>query len=274
MNAVTMRPEEICADLLARVRAERPLVHNITNWVVTNVTANATLAIGASPVMAHAIEEVADMVRAAGALVLNIGTLTRDVVDAMLLAGRKANELSIPIVLDPVGAGATPMRTDSSLRILRELKVQMLRGNAAEIGVLAGVGGDIRGVDARSGASDPAGLASRTANMYSCTCAVTGKTDYVSDGTRLAEVDNGHPLLTVVTGTGCMATSIIGAFAAVTDDRFWAATAGLVCFGVAAEDAADGATGPGSFQARLFDSLYGLTPERVRERARVRVSRG
>ncbi|MCR4398695.1 MAG: hydroxyethylthiazole kinase [Firmicutes bacterium] len=267
-----MNAGEICARLLEDVRGARPLVHNITNWVVTNVTANITLAIGASPVMAHAAEEVEDMVRFAGALVLNIGTLTPDIVDAMVLAGKRANALGIPVVLDPVGAGATPLRTESARRILSEVRVSVLRGNAAEIGILGGFGGDIKGVDSRSGAKDPRLLAADVAKSFDCVTAVTGKTDYISDGKVVLTVDNGHEMLTRVTGTGCMATSVIGAFASVTKDYAWASAAALACYGIAAEIAAENSRGPGSFQAALFDAVYNLTPALVRERARVAVA--
>ncbi len=260
-----------CAELLEKVRQGRPLVHHITNWVVTNVTANATLAIGASPVMAHAIEEAADMVRAARALVLNIGTLTPAVVDAMVAAGKQADSMGVPVVLDPVGVGATPLRTSSAKRILDEVRVSVVRGNAAEMGILGGLGGEVKGVDSYSAAAAPDALARAVARRYACTAAVTGRTDYVSDGARLAMVDNGHPMLTCVTGTGCMATALIGAFAAVSGDGFWASVAALVCFGIAAEIAASRSAGPGSFQVALMDAIYGLTPESVSAHARVSV---
>lgn len=267
-----LNPAETCAKLLNDVRSARPLVHNITNWVVTNITANVTLAVGASPVMAHAVEEAADMVRCANALVLNIGTLTPDIVRAMVSAGKQANSLGIPVVLDPVGVGATPLRTDSARRILGEVRVSILRGNAAEIGILGGLGGEIKGVDSCGGTADPEILASTVAKAFGCVTAVTGPTDFVSDGRRLARVDNGHSLLTCVTGTGCMATSVTGAFAAVTGDYLWAATAALACYGLAAEIAASECAGPGSFQVALIDSIYNLTPALVCRRARVTVS--
>jgi len=260
---------EQLAKLLQHVRERRPLVHNITNLVVTNVTANATLAIGASPVMSHAIEEVADMVQAAGALVLNIGTLDPDLVEAMVVAGKKANELGIPVVLDPVGAGATPLRTQAVRRIIDEVEVAILRGNASEVAIVGGHGGAIKGVDAVQSDHDMAELARTTARELGCVVAVTGEIDYVSDGEVTNSIGNGHPLMSFVTGTGCMATSVTGAWAAVTDDMLLAATGALACFGLAGERAAERAEGPGSFQAALFDELYGLTAGDLKSGARV-----
>jgi hydroxyethylthiazole kinase len=252
-----------------RVRERRPLVHQITNLVVMNPTANATLAIGASPVMAHARQEVADMVALAGALVLNTGTLEPDWIEAMLLAGRRANELGVPVVLDPVGAGATTYRTETNLMLLSELAIAVLRGNAGEIGALTGAGGAVRGVDSVEGVTDPLRVAAAGALRWSTTVAITGARDVLSDGTRGVAVDNGHPLLSVVTGTGCMATAMIGAFAAVEEDRLVAAASALAVYGLAAEGAAETARGPGTFQAALFDSLHALTPEEAEAGVRI-----
>ena len=247
------------AELLERIRRERPLIHHITNFVVMNDTANVTLALGALPVMAHSKEEVAEMVGMAGALVLNPGTLSPEWVESMLIAGKKANELGIPIVLDPVGAGATRFRTESNLRLLEELQIAVLRGNPGEIGALAGVGGQVKGVESLSELEEPLEVARILAARYKTTVAITGKRDIVSDGERAIAVDNGHPMLKTITGTGCMATTAIAAFAAVECDFLLATAAGLVCFGLAGELAAIGAKGPGSFKTALFDGLYNLS---------------
>jgi len=260
---------ERIAELLEGVRRQRPLLHHITNFVVMNDTANLTLALGALPVMAHAREEVAEMVGMAGALVLNPGTLTPQWVDSMLVAGRRANELGIPIVLDPVGAGATGLRTESNLRLLEELDIAVLRGNPGEIGALAGIGGKVKGVESIGELADPLQVARSMAVRFETTVAITGKRDIVSDGQRAMAVDNGHIMLKTITGTGCMATTAIAAFAAVEEDRLLAAAAGLVCFGLAAELAAAHAKGPGSFKVALFDALHNLTAEQVREGAKV-----
>jgi hydroxyethylthiazole kinase len=257
-------------DTLRRVRAAKPLVHQITNYVVMNETANATLALGALPVMAHAREEVEEMVGLAGALVINIGTLSPAWVEAMLAAGRAAGERGIPVVVDPVGAGATRYRTDTSMRLLDEVDVTILRGNAGEIATLVGVEAEVRGVESIAAGDDPAHLAREAAASLGVVAAVTGPVDHVSDGARVLAVANGDPLLGTVSGTGCMSTAITGAFAAsALDDPLRAATEALVAFGVAGEDAAVGARGPGSFHAGLYDALYNLDPGSLDGRARV-----
>lgn len=251
------------AELLNKVREQKPLVHNITNVVVTNICANALLQIGALPVMSHAREEVEEMVGAAGALALNIGTLTPALVEAMILAGQRANKLGVPVVFDPVGAGATRLRTDSSQRILKEVKVEILRGNSAEISILAGSGGEIKGVEAVGTQVDPAVVVRELAAKNKQVVAVTGKRDFISDGQRTVAVDNGHQMMSSITGTGCMSTAVIGAFAAVEPDYLLATAAALVCYGLAGEKAAAISSGPGSFQVAFFDSLYSLQPEDV-----------
>jgi hydroxyethylthiazole kinase len=258
-------------EALERIRAQKPLVHHITNLVVMSDTANVTLLVGALPVMAHAREEVADMVNLAGALVLNPGTLEPDWVEAMILAGRRANERGIPVVLDPVGAGATPYRTQTNLRLLRELRVAIVRGNAGEIGTLSGAGGVVRGVESIVGVEDPVAVAQNSARRWGAAVAITGKRDIVGDGERALGVDNGHPWLTAVVGTGCMSTTMVAAFAAVEADPLVAAAGGLACFGLAAERAAREARGPASFKDALFDALYQLTPDQLAEGARVAV---
>ncbi len=252
---------------LARLRAEKPLIHQITNYVVMNETANATLALGALPVMAHAPQEVEEMAAAAGALVLNIGTLSEGWIDAMLLAGKAARG---PIVLDPVGAGATRYRTETAKRLLDELDIAVVRGNAAEIATLAGREAEIRGVESIGAADTGRELAAEAAQSLGTVAAVTGATDFVSDGERVIAVANGHELLGTVSGTGCMATAVTGAFlAAKPDASLEAAAEALVTFGVAGEDAARGANGPGTFHAALYDALYNLDPATLDERARL-----
>ena len=255
---------------LARIRETKPLVHQITNYVVMNETANATLALGALPVMAHAQEEVEEMVGLAGALAINIGTLSPHWVDAMLAAGRAANARGVPIVLDPVGAGATRYRTETSKRLLDELDVAVLRGNAGEVATLVGVEAEVRGVESIGGAGDPAELAQQAARALGVVAAVTGPVDHVSDGERTLAVANGHELLGAVTGTGCMSTAMTGCFLAVRPEEPLAAAAeALAAFGVAAEDAAAEARGPGSFHAGLYDALAALDPETLDGRARI-----
>ena len=255
---------------LAAIRERKPLVHQITNYVVMNETANATLALGALPVMAHAKEEVEEMASVAGALVLNIGTLSEHWIEAMLLAAKAANRAGVPVVLDPVGAGATTLRTETARRILSDTEVAVVRGNAAEVATLAGREAEIRGVESIGATDSGADLARAAAAALGCVAAVTGPVDHVSDGGSVVEIDNGHELLGMVSGTGCMATAITGCFLAVAPDRpLEAAAEALVAFGIAGEEASRGAKGPGTFHAALYDALYNLDPATIDDRARV-----
>ena len=255
---------------LRALRETRPLVHQITNYVVMNETANATLALGALPVMAHAREEVEEMASHAGALVLNIGTLSEHWVEAMLLAGGAANAAGAPVVLDPVGAGATRYRTETAKRLLSELDIAVVRGNAAEVATLAGEEAEIRGVESIATGGSGLELARAAALELGVAVAVTGPVDFVSDGERVYSVANGHALMGTVSGTGCMATAVTGAFLAVRADApVEAAAEALVAFGIAGEDAAAGARGPGTFHAALYDALYNLDPAALDSRARV-----
>jgi len=255
---------------LRALREAKPLVHQITNYVVMNETANATLALGALPVMAHAREEVEEMVGLAGALVLNIGTLSPHWVDAMLAAGKGANARGMPVVLDPVGAGATSYRTETAKRILDEVDVTVLRGNAGEVATLLGVEAEVRGVESIGAGGEPAELARGAAKTLGVVASVTGPIDHVSDGETVLAVANGHELLGAVTGTGCMSSAITGCFlAARPDDALAAAAEALAAFGVAGEDAARDAKGPGSFHVNLYDALAALDPDTLDGRARI-----
>jgi hydroxyethylthiazole kinase len=255
---------------LRELRERKPLVHQITNYVVMNETANATLAIGALPVMAHAREEVEEMVGLASALVLNIGTLSEDWIEAMLLAGRAASTRAIPIVLDPVGAGATAYRTDTARKILGEVHVTVLRGNAGEVATLVGAEAEVRGVESMAVGLEPSQLAAEAARQLGLVASVTGPVDYVSDGERVLAVANGHPLLAAVTGTGCISSALSGCFlAALPEAPLEAAAEALAALGVAAEDAAAGAEGPGTFHARLYDALAALDPATLDGRAHI-----
>jgi hydroxyethylthiazole kinase len=255
---------------LAELRSTKPLVHQITNYVVMNETANATLALGALPVMAHAREEVEEMTGIASALVLNIGTLSEHWIEAMLLAGKAAARRGIPIVLDPVGAGATRYRTETARRILDEVDVTVLRGNAGEVATLVGVAAEVRGVESLGAGGDPAELAREAARRLGLVASVTGPVDNVSDGARVIKVANGHELLGAVSGTGCMSSALTGCFlAAKPSAPLEAAAEALAAFGVAGEDAAAGANGPGSFHAALYDALWNLDPATLDARIRV-----
>lgn len=254
---------------LQNLREKQPLVHNITNFVVMNVTANALLALGASPVMAHAQNEVEDMVTFAGALVLNIGTLTDDWVEVMILAGRKANAIGVPVILDPVGSGATPLRTRSAKRILDEVRVAVIRGNASEILSLRDASSQTKGVDSLNTVDEAGEIAQTLAQELNTCLAITGPVDWVTDGQRVLRVANGHPLMARITGTGCTATAICGAFMAVDSDVVQAVAAGLACWGLAGEWSARENDAPGSMMVGMLDALYRLTPDEFTAQARV-----
>jgi hydroxyethylthiazole kinase len=254
---------------LQAIRRQKPLIHNITNYVVMNVTANALLSMGASPVMAHAVEEVGEMVAYAGALVLNIGTLSDTWYQGMRVAGKRATELGTPIVLDPVGAGATALRTRTAKAIIEQVNVTTIRGNASEILALRHTDTQTKGVDAMHSVNDAAESAKLLAGELDKTLAITGVTDLVTDGRQIIRIENGHPLMACVTGTGCMASAIVGAFLAVDKDPVSATATALAYFGLAGEIAAENAQAPGSFMVALLDSLYTITPEMLGERAKL-----
>lgn len=254
-----------------KIKQQKPLVHHITNGVTISECANITLCFGALPVMAHALEEVADMVRLAGALVLNIGTLTPLQVEAMIRAGKEANRLGIPVILDPVGVGATQLRTETALRLLELIEISILKGNSAEIAVLAGLEAVVRGVEAGEIEGDLTQGAKLLAKKYGLVVVATGIEDLVTDGEHLARVENGHPLMGSVVGTGCMGASVAGAFAAVEPDLFKAALSALASFGIVGELASEGnPLGPGSFKARFFDCAAELNPELLETMLKVR----
>ena len=242
--------------LFSHVRETGPLVHHITNLVVANDTANLTIGLGASPVMAYAPEEAGEMAALAQALLLNIGTLSASEVDSMLIAGRAANAAGVPVILDPVGAGATRFRTETALRLLADLDIAVLRGNRGEIGALGGSGA-MRGVDA-VGTEDPELVARAAFERFGVTVAVTGATDVVVGPGVIYSVANGSPLLSRITGSGCMATTAIAvaiAGTAVTTAGGHAlpVALGLATYGLAAERAAAGSPGPATFRTRLLD---------------------
>lgn len=249
-----------------RIRAAAPLVHNITNYVVMNATANALLAIGASPVMAHAEEEVAEMAALAKALVINIGTLSRVWVHSMIEAERAAHAKHVPIVLDPVGAGATRFRTETAHRLLGEAPVTIVRANASEVRALCTPDHLTKGVDSVHGSEQALDAARALAARYGCVVAVSGATDLVISGETVIRIHNGHPMMPRVTGLGCTATALAGAFAAVNPSPLRAAAHAMAVMGIAGELAAKNCPGPGTFQVRFPDALYQLREPDIRER--------
>ncbi|MBC7334327.1 MAG: hydroxyethylthiazole kinase [Actinobacteria bacterium] len=248
-------------DLLSRIKKQKPLVHHITNWVTIYDCANITRAIGALPVMAHAEEEVEEMASIASAVVLNIGTLTTNLVKSMILAAKKANEKGIPVVLDAVGVGATTLRTRKAEEILDSVKVSVLKGNASEIATLAGVEAETKGVEAMSVKGNPVEIARRLAKEKDLTVVITGKEDVISNSKKTYICKNGHPMLGSFVGTGCMVASVLGAFCAVEKDYSFASSLALCCFGIAGEIAAtpvSSVKGPGSYKIRFFDEMSSI----------------
>lgn len=266
-----MKWEGDIADALDAVRMQQPLVHNITNYVVMNSTANALLAIGASPIMAHAIEEVEDLVAISNALVLNIGTLSHAWTEAMLLAGMRARENGLPVVLDPVGAGASRFRTETARNLVSQVRPTILRGNASEILALGDEADGARGVDAQHTVDQARLTAVRLARTFNLTVSVSGAEDYVTNGRIECRIRNGHPLMSRITGSGCTASAITGAFAAVASEPILAAASALVVLGLAGEWAAQQTTRPGSYAIALIDGLDAVTSEDVRTGARIEV---
>jgi hydroxyethylthiazole kinase len=262
--------EAFLSERLELIAMRKPLVHHITNFVVMNETANVTLCMGALPVMAHAREEVEEMASQAGALVLNMGTPYPDLDEAMIAAGKAANRAGVPVVLDPVGAGATSYRTRIAKRLVEEIRFAAIRGNAAEMAVLAGVEAEIRGVESISTGGNTAEVARILASDLGCVAAVTGEVDVVSDGSRMVRISNGHPLLGKVTGTGCMATTAVAVFLASGQPFLEAASAALAFFGLAGERAAaSSGDRPGTFHVELYNALHELAVERSPEGLKV-----
>ncbi|MBP1708450.1 MAG: hydroxyethylthiazole kinase, partial [Deltaproteobacteria bacterium] len=233
------------ANVLDQVRLRQPVVHAITNTITASDVANVIRAIGARPIMAVAVEEVEEIVSRADALVLNLGTPTPERVTAMLLAGRQANSLGKPVVFDPVGVTASRFRFDSALRIVSELRLAVIKGNRAEVGRLAGMEGELRGLDAVAGPTDLLAAANALSLKSGTVIAVSGERDLIAGNGQAIMVENGHPLMGRVTGTGCMLAAIIAAFAAVEPDVMAATVAAVACFGVAGERAGHGGVGPG-----------------------------
>lgn len=263
-------------EALEAVRSKKPLVNHITNYVTANDCANITLAIGASPIMADDIRESGKITSMSSALVLNTGTLGEQVIQSMMAAGKKANELKIPVVLDPVGVGASELRNQTVERILQKVKISVLRGNISEIRYVAGFGASTKGVDASDadiggGLDAVRNIAETAARKLGCTVAATGETDIISDGKRTLLIRNGTRLLAGVTGTGCMCTSLVGAFSGAVEDPMIAAAGGVLSMSIAGEIAAEkaGEAGSGSFHIAVIDAVSRMKAETLMERAKI-----
>lgn len=249
-------------DCLSAIRQEKPLIHNITNIVVANFSANGLLALGASPAMANAPEEVEEMASHADALVLNIGTCTSEQVNAMCRAGKAANKKGIPVILDPVAVGATNFRKNAIQQILTEIDIAIIRGNTGEIAYLGELNVKIKGADALLDKITP-DIAMETAKRHNAIVVATGKTDIITDGENYTLCKNGISMLPYVTGSGCLLTAVIGAFVSVSDDGYQGAVQAVTSYGVAAELAWKEAQGPGTFLSVFLDKLYQITNETV-----------
>lgn len=268
-------------ELLKKLKEKKPLVHNITNYVTVNDCANILLAIGASPIMADDLREAADITSISSALVLNIGTLNERTIESMISSGKKANELNIPVVFDPVGAGASTFRNEATKRILDEVKIDVLRGNMSEIKFIAGLSSETKGVDASEsdikGGNEAGIRASQDlARKYKCVTAITGVTDIVSDGEKTAILENGTKMLSKVTGTGCMTTALVGGFLGACESKkehFIAAISGILSMSICGEIAQEkaGKIGMGSFRIAIMDAISNLNADEILTMAKVKL---
>lgn len=265
--------------LLNRLKNKKPLIHNITNYVTVNDCANILLAIGASPIMADDLKEAADITSIASALVINIGTLNERTIESMIASGKRANELNIPVVLDPVGAGASSFRNETTKRILEEIKISVLRGNMSEIKFIAGLECETKGVDAsesdlKSDSDEGIIVAKSLAKRFNCTVAITGVYDIVSDGEKSLTIENGTKMLSNVTGTGCMTTALVGGYLGACEtkeDLFIAAISGIVSMGICGEIAEEraGNIGLGSFHMAIIDAVSNLDEDILLNRNKI-----
>lgn len=258
-------------DNIDKVRGSAPVVHSITNYVVMNSTANALLSAGASPIMAHAKEELEELIKISGALVLNIGTLSPEWIESMRMGASIAAANYKPVIIDPVGAGASMLRTETARSLLEEGGISVVRGNASEIMALAGTGTSTRGVDSCHDSSEAEKSALALARKYRCVVAVSGCTDVVTDGEAVYTVRGGSEYMALVTGMGCIATAICGAHMAISEDSFAAAVSGMGCMAAAGGLAEVASNGPGTFAVQFIDALHKMTENDINRLVEVRV---
>ena len=260
---------EMCekvSKLVNQVREKNPLVHHITNYVTVNDCANITLAIGGSPVMADDINEAAEMTSVASALVINIGTLNSRTIESMMASGKRANELGIPVVLDPVGVGATAFRTKTTENLIKNIKFSVVRGNYSEIKILAGEMAKLKGVDSTGSEEGAEKIALSLSKKLNCIIAITGARDVISDGSRICIIENGNSMLSKITGTGCMATSLIGSFCGASSDYYLSTIAAITAMGIAGEKSFEALavkTYLGDFKTFILNAIASLTEEDI-----------
>ncbi|KGX87215.1 hydroxyethylthiazole kinase [Pontibacillus litoralis] len=255
-------------ELLTTLRKKNPLIHNLTNEVVTNFTANGLYALGASPVMSKAPEEAAEMASIADGVLINIGTLTANEVKAMKAAGKKANELNIPVVLDPVGVAATPYRKQVCMELLKDIHFTAIRGNAGEIATLIDQPWEARGVDS-SDDGDVVALAQTATKQLNTLILLTGKMDVIAYKEETIVCHNGSPMLATITGSGCLLGSVLTAFLTLEGEVVDKATAAITTYTIASEQAVDKAEGPGSFHVYFLDALAAVDEQQIHQHARV-----
>lgn len=266
--------ETILTDIFSRVRKKVPVVHHITNNVTMNDCANIVSAIGGSPIMAVEPNEMKDIISFSNALVVNIGTLTENKINSILMAGKYANELNIPVILDPVGAGATSFRFEAVQKLISEIKFSVIKGNMSEIKTLAGLKVSSKGVDNDTDDNQGDIIVKNFAKSLNCTICATGKVDMLSDGEKVILCHNGHEYLSSISGTGCMTGSLIGAFCGVTSDYLLAAVTGISVMGIAGEKAYESLKtdeGIGTYKLRIFDYINLMSMNKVNMKGVVRV---
>jgi len=249
-------------DYIAEIRERQPLIYNITNEVATNFAANGLIAIGASPAHSHTPKEAEENGGNADAVVINLGTLTEDRAEAMLIAGKAANEKGVPVILDPIAVGSGTFRTKVIYELLDKIQFTAIRANAGEIAVLGNALDKTESPDSSMEEIDPK-IAGSVAKKYETVVIATGKTDVITDGTRTTLCRNGHAMLQNITASGCLLSSLVGPYISVGEDPFEAAIRVTAAYGIAAELAMKHAAGPGSFTASLLDQLYFLDQEKV-----------
>lgn len=265
-------------NLLDNVKKKKPLVHSITNYVTATDCANIILALDGSPTMADFSKEVEAIAGIASAVVLNMGIINDDMVEAMIIAGKKANECGIPVIFDPVGAGVAPYRNSVAQRLLKEVKINIIRGNISEIKFISGISSVTKGVDASESDINMNNdkkikVAENLAKQLKCVVAITGVDDIISDGYKNVILFNGTKLLASVTGTGCMTSALCGAYAGAGDDYFIAAISAVLSMGLSGEisEEKNKDIGLGSFHVGIIDAISNLTPSIIKEKAKIAV---